>query len=75
MCPPAGQQWGPTVPGPFHWAITVTPRRSLLFAWRIGSGKKPAVDVSDQKIAEEGKEKKRGKKDENMLDRKGKKAR
>lgn len=34
------------------------------------------MDVSDQKIAEEGKEKKKGKKkDENMLDRKGGKAR
>lgn len=33
------------------------------------------MDVSDQKIAEEGKEKKREKKDENMLDRKGGKAR
>lgn len=52
-------RWGPAVPGPFHQdqAITASPPllstadRKLL-AWRGGSGKEPAVDVSDRRKIE-----------------------
>lgn len=42
-----------------------------LAAFRLENRKKPAVDVSDQKIAEEGKEKKKGKKGRKHVGSKG----